>query len=402
MLKRARCAFAREALREVAAQACDQRELRRDVARERAVGALGQPPSAMPRAPSSRFNRYGPNAITGHQHRSAHHLRARRQRRQVRHHVGGRCLRAPPAVRAEMEPAAAASSLAASHSSARIRRHVERFVQQLRQPGHTAGRGTIFHFEIAQRRFKRHRVGLILGIATPQSGVGHPSNAMVEKIHTAGRLCWSAPYLKTQITFRTERAMKIKCLFQPGSVHCLRRAAGVMTARHRSGQRRRRNSSSGCGAVTLNYDIKQLQFRGHRSAARLHKVMERPEATGDFVQVGNDDRDEHQSQRHPSLAYQCSVPMDACNSGGCTPSSALTWRLNWCRPFDTSKLLTRKQATFSDDRSQLVPSATRWQSELLQGQQCHRPGRNQSDNSADGAGAVYAFTRDAGVSSQQA
>ena len=157
--------------------------------------------------------------------------------------------------------------------------------------------------------------------------------------------------------------------------------------------------------VTLNYGIKQLQFSWAAvSGATSYKLMERPEATGDFVQVGNDltaTNINHDVTLHRRInaAYR----IDACNSGGCTPSSALTLAPQLVPAIGYVKASNTEAGDFfgqsvavSADGDTLAIGASSEASNAT------GLGGNQSDNSANGAGAVYVFTRDAGVWSQQA
>ena len=122
------------------------------------------------------------------------------------------------------------------------------------------------------------------------------------------------------------------------------------------------------------------------------------------MQVGNDltaTNINHDVTLHRRInaAYR----IDACNSGGCTPSSALTLAPQLVPAIGYVKASNTEAGDFfgqsvavSADGDTLAIGASSEASNAT------GLGGNQSDNSANGAGAVYVFTRDAGVWSQQA
>ena len=129
------------------------------------------------------------DAITGRQHRMIAHasaLRASATERQVSaitSAVLAACVRRQQ-LRAEMDASSRlTSSLMPSIQAtlgAQSRAMSSASSSSFDSLGHTAGERSIFHFEIRTTAVQAAIVvGLILGIATPHGGVGHPSNATV-------------------------------------------------------------------------------------------------------------------------------------------------------------------------------------------------------------------------------
>ncbi|MEQ6342148.1 MAG: Ig-like domain-containing protein [Gammaproteobacteria bacterium] len=157
--------------------------------------------------------------------------------------------------------------------------------------------------------------------------------------------------------------------------------------------------------VTLGFGIKQLQFAWSAiSGTTYYRVFENPDGVSGYSQVGADLT--ATSYNHGIVLYRrvnASYFVQACNSAGCTASPAvyvsvgLTQSIGYFKASNTNAGDWFGTAVaLSIDGNTLAVAAYREDSnaELING--------NQADNSASFAGAVYVYTRSAGVWLQQA
>jgi hypothetical protein len=158
-------------------------------------------------------------------------------------------------------------------------------------------------------------------------------------------------------------------------------------------------------ALSLSYGVKQLKFSWNAVAdTDYYKLLENPDGVSGYTQVGAD---------LTTTGYDHDIPLyrrlnatylvEACNSAGCTDSVAISPSANLVAAVGYIKASNTDAAdgfggalALSADGNTLVVGAD--------GEDSKAPGigGDQGDNSASAAGAVYVFTRDGGVWSQQA
>lgn len=152
-------------------------------------------------------------------------------------------------------------------------------------------------------------------------------------------------------------------------------------------------------AVTLTYGIKQLKFSWSAvSGATHYRLLERPDATGSFTQVGADlttisVNHDIALHRRVNAAYR----IEACNSIGCTASQEIGLAANLVPAIGYFKASnTGAQHLFgvaialSSDGATLAVGASEENSGAM------GINGNQGDTSAGNAGAVYVFVKGTG------
>jgi len=157
--------------------------------------------------------------------------------------------------------------------------------------------------------------------------------------------------------------------------------------------------------VSLTYGIKQLQFSWAAvSGATHYRLLERPDATSAFAQIGADVsatavNHEIALHRRVNAAYR----VDACNSAGCTASNTIGLAANLLPAIGYFKASNTGDThrfgwalALSADGTTMAIGAI--------GDASGAPGvnGNQLDTSAPSAGAVHVFSRVGGVWAQQA
>ena len=156
--------------------------------------------------------------------------------------------------------------------------------------------------------------------------------------------------------------------------------------------------------VALTYGIKQLRFSWPAvSGATHYRLLERPDATSAFAQVGADLTST--SVNHDIALYRrinAAYRVEACNAAGCMASSDLSLAANLLPAIGYFKASNTQlndnfgHLALSADGSTLAVGANSEDSNAM------GSNGNQSDNSVTAAGAVYVFTRQADGWSQQA
>jgi hypothetical protein len=147
-------------------------------------------------------------------------------------------------------------------------------------------------------------------------------------------------------------------------------------------------------SLSLNYGIKQLKFSWNAVAgADYYRLFENPDGASGYTQLSGDLTTT--SYNHDISLYRrlnASYMVEACNSAGCTDSGAISLSANLVEAIGYVKA---SNTDASDNFSQaLAPSAdgnTLAVGAWGEDSNAAGIGGNQSDNSANGAGAVYLY-----------